>query len=52
MLIGLARSNSHKQITVLSGHTHCAASQNILPNLHARVESPIRIDENQEFLSL
>ena len=37
MLIGLAKQNCHKQITVLSGHTHSRAEQRILTNLDARV---------------
>jgi hypothetical protein len=37
MLIGLAKQNMHKHITVLSGHTHSKAEQLILKNLDARV---------------
>lgn len=37
MLIAVARNNPTRRITVLSGHTHSAARQSILPNLHARV---------------
>lgn len=37
MLIAVAYNNPTRRITVLSGHTHSAARQSILPNLHARV---------------
>lgn len=37
MLIGIARNFPGKRITVLAGHTHCAAHKWILPNLEIRV---------------
>jgi len=37
MLIGLAKRNRNKQISVLSGHTHSKTEQMILNNLDARV---------------
>lgn len=37
MLIAVASRNHDRKISVLSGHTHSAANQSILTNLHARV---------------
>jgi hypothetical protein len=37
MLIAVAHNNPTRRITILSGHTHSAARQSILANLHARV---------------
>lgn len=37
MLIAIAKRNGHKQISVISGHTHNKTEQRILNNLDARV---------------
>ena len=37
MLIGFARKNIRKRLTLLSGHTHHAAADPILKNLHSYV---------------
>lgn len=37
MLIGIARKNIRKRLTLLSGHTHHAAADPILKNLHSYV---------------
>jgi 3',5'-cyclic-AMP phosphodiesterase len=37
MLIGIARRNNGKQLTVLSGHTHHSKTDPILKNLHSHV---------------
>jgi predicted phosphodiesterase len=36
-IIGIARQFSDRQITIICGHTHCAAESNILDNLTVRV---------------